>query len=431
MKFLVFKLFIAGLAFLGIYNHPMTDIFAQIENICINGKPMIAQEICEKNFNTIQEAVNYIESEVSPETDTIYNAQHYSILTSILREYCGPEIDRDILKKQRTLFKSINKIKDSTTKILYLKKIYDIWYNKSKETIWTWENIFCSQKYEAYNMLDMSKKAFIKELKKKRLLDASAISWTNKKDSDLFILSSFYTWSSKEDKSDIEYTLPSYKDSKLNQELANITKNISIKAIEDAINLLLKNNVLSSKDVDLIEKHLEIIFVPWCDKNTWYHKINQYLNEKDEITEVSLEEIKLNINLCKSYQYIDELSTNVSKLLIHEIWHYVYTFKDKTLANFEDICRSNQLNKCNSAGFVTKYSQTNPEEDYSETFSRRALAQLKNDKRYISFYSTFSALPQFNLVWTTHWSAIENILYQKFSYFDKLISKSSKTLSLK
>jgi len=35
---------------------------------------------------------------------------------------------------------------------------------------------------------------------------------------------------------------------------------------------------------------------------------------------------------------------------------------------------------------VTKYSQTNSEEDYSETFSRRALAELKNDKRYISFY---------------------------------------------
>jgi hypothetical protein len=133
LKLFVFKFFIAGLAFLGIYNHPMTDIFAQMENLCINSKPMIAQETCQKNFTTIQEAVAYIESEVNPETDTIYNASHYSLLTSILREYCGPKIDRDVLKKQRNLFRSINKVKDPTTKISYLKKIYDGGYNKSKD----------------------------------------------------------------------------------------------------------------------------------------------------------------------------------------------------------------------------------------------------------------------------------------------------------
>lgn len=417
------------MAFLGIYNHPMTDIFADMENLCINGKPMIAQEVCQKDFNTIQEAVAYIESEVNPETDTIYNASHYSLMTSILREYCGPNIDRNIMKKQRNLFRSINKLKDSTTKISYLKKIYDNWYTKSKQTTWTWEKSFCGTKYESYNMLDMSKKAFLRELRKKWQLSPSALSGAVSS-SDLFLLSSFYK-TSKEYKSSINYTLPVYKDNKYNQELANLIKNISLKSVDDAISLLLDGGVLSEKDKSLIRNNMEVVLIPWCNKNTGYHKINQYLNGKSEITDVSLEEIKLNINLCKSYQYMDELPTNISKLIIHEIWHYVYNFKDKTASTFESICRNKQSNKCASTDFVTKYSQTNSEEDYAETFSRRALAELNNDKRYLSIQSniidnTFTAIPKFKVVsssGSTHSSAPVDVVSQKFSYFDKLVSK--------
>lgn len=415
----------------------MTDIFAQIENICINGKPMIVQQTCEKKFDTIQEAITYIESEVNPETDTIYNAQHYGIINSVVREYCGAKIDRSTLKKQRVLFRSIIKIKNSATKLAYLKKIYEIWYDKSKLTTWTWKNAFCNQKYEAYNMLDMSKKAFIKELRKKWLLDAlPIISWTIAKDPDLLLLSSFYKLSDKEYNSDIEYTLPVYKDSKYNQELSKVIRNTTLKATDDAIKLLWENSILTNKEIKEIKKNLEITFNPWCGKNTGYHKINQYFDDKNKLVDVSLEKLQLNINLCKSYQYIDELSMNISKLLIHEIGHYVYNFKDQTTSSFENICRNKQSNKCQSDGFVTKYSQTNSEEDYAETFSRWSLAELKNDKRYVSFYKRWDStisLPNFTIVWSwsTHGSPTEDIIYQKFSYFDRLLSKSTKTVSMK
>jgi len=55
--------------------------------------------------------------------------------------------------------------------------------------------------------------------------------------------------------------LPTY-DSKYNQELANIIKNKTLKATDDAIALLEDNNILSKKDISLIKKNLSVVFNP-------------------------------------------------------------------------------------------------------------------------------------------------------------------------
>lgn len=42
----------------------------------------------------------------------------------MLREYCGSSIDKNVLKSQISLFKTIYKIKDSAQKIDYTKALY-------------------------------------------------------------------------------------------------------------------------------------------------------------------------------------------------------------------------------------------------------------------------------------------------------------------
>lgn len=121
-----------------------------------------------------------------------------------------------------------------------------------------------------------------------------------------------------------------------------------------------------------------------------------------------MKEIKLEISLCNSYQYIDQLAEQIKKLLFHEIGHYIYYTKDGSTNTFETICRDAKKkikkNTCTSDGFVSSYAQKNSEEDYAETFSRWAITQPSEENN-------------------VHSSAEdETTLSKKFSYFDTLLS---------
>ena len=98
----------------------------------------------------------------------------------------------------------------------------------------------------------------------------------------------------------------------------------------------------------------------------------------------------MDIPLCDSYQYIDQLNTQVKKLLLHELGHYIYYFKDKSTNAFESLCRSSDgkttKNVCTSDEFVSAYAQTSTEEDYAETFSRWALTKIDKNKQYLAYY---------------------------------------------
>ena len=84
LKLLAFKVVLGALVLVGISNPSLNDIFAKMQNICINNHSIIAQQACDQNFDTIQDAVTYLENTIDPETDTIYNAQYYGIIQSLL-----------------------------------------------------------------------------------------------------------------------------------------------------------------------------------------------------------------------------------------------------------------------------------------------------------------------------------------------------------
>ncbi|MEI8252598.1 MAG: hypothetical protein WCG25_02390 [bacterium] len=128
---MAFKFVLAILTFFGVYNQSLTDIFAKMDNICINNNPIIAQQVCEKNFDTIQHAVSYLESMIDPETDNIYNAQYYGIIQSMLGEYCDTKIDKDQISTETSNLDSIGKLKDVNKKLEMLKETNQKWKEES------------------------------------------------------------------------------------------------------------------------------------------------------------------------------------------------------------------------------------------------------------------------------------------------------------
>ena len=302
------------------------------------------------------------------------------------------------------------------------------------------ESGFCSTKYEWYTILDVSQKEFLKELKKKSLLQATPFSLTYKwSASDAFILSSFYDQATQSYKPTITYTLPTYKDTYY-KSLADAIKNRTLLAMDTTLASLWDLGILTSAEIKNILAKLDVAFVSWCDKNDGYHKVNEYYNDKDTLVRSSLEEIKLNIHLCKSYQYIDELETKIPKLLIHEIGHYMYTFKDLTKTRFENICWKKQANKtyttCKTQDFVTPYSATSSEEDYADTFSRWALLLIHDTTPYhkvsldlpiTTISSSSNTHASAGVEYPKTYSNLSAIIGKKFYYFDSLLA-SIKTI---
>lgn len=176
LKFLALKIGLWLLALLGIYESPMISTFAKIDNICIDNKPLIAEQKCEENFNTIEEVVVYIESQVDPDKDTIYDAGHYSILTSILETYCKSQIPESTIKQQTTILKSIHNIKGSNARMNYAKTIYEQWKDMIEKKKILWTSDFCIKKYQGYDTLRLAQKEFLKELKKNNHFNQFSIS---------------------------------------------------------------------------------------------------------------------------------------------------------------------------------------------------------------------------------------------------------------
>ena len=429
LKLLFFKLIIWALTIIGISNPSLTDIFARMDNICIDNSPIIAQQSCSKNFATIQDAVTYLETNVDPDTDTIYNAQYYSIIKDMLGNYCGDQIDQTKVATETKKLTDINKQKDSGTRITLWKQAHDNWKQQSLQNNTSDDKSYCNGEYLIYDMLDLSQKWFLKELNKQQLLSPTPIVAGQKlsKTADKLVLAGFAqrkTASSTE----IHSTIGDLGTPNANA-MASIIRNISLSAVDNAINSLHTIGALTDDEKSLIKNKMELNFTPSCGKNQWYHKINQYYDNNDVLQKTTLEEIKLDIPLCDSYQYIEPLSTQVQNLAIHEIGHYIYYFKDSSPSSFESLCRNSRGKTCDASEFVSNYAQTNAQEDYAETFSRRWITKINKDKKYLAYYTHTPANPLASNSKTlttssSHGSASDATeLSKKFSYFDALVKK--------
>lgn len=196
---------------------------------------------------------------------------------------------------------------------------------------------------------------------------------------DKLILSDFAQRKKDDPQEDISYIVETGAN-----DIAHIIKNITLQSVRDTLDAFKRSKLITPNELSTIKQKLELRFIESCDDIRGYHKINQYYSDNDVLEDTTLEEVKLDISLCDSYQYIDQLGNQSKKLFLHELGHYMYYFTDKNVDDFETICRTpnekTRKNICKSNEFVSKYAQTNKEEDYAETFSRRALKKIFTTK---------------------------------------------------
>jgi hypothetical protein len=114
------------------------------------------------------------------------------------------------------------------------------------------------------------------------------------KKSDIVVINSFAQRKQVTDKTNISYLLGDFANSNA-KDIATIIKNISLQASDEALTALADMHILTDKEKNTIKDKLQLRFISSCEKNKGYHKIKQYYNDNNILTNTTLEELKIDV----------------------------------------------------------------------------------------------------------------------------------------
>ena len=237
------------------------------------------------------------------------------------------------------------------------------------------ENIFCQNKYILYNLLEFTQTLYLQYIEKAN--ETYNKSEDKHTDTTIILINNSSNLTTKEQQFVI---------------LANdyIQRNIS---------QLTNQHFLNKEDLAILNNHIVINYVKSCTNTQWEFHMLQSKNWSNK----EFKSIELNINICNSKSFMDNFEHYVNQIFIHEIAHYIYTFKDDFTEDFTSICREFD-NTCSNEDFVSKYAKKNYAEDYADTFAYRYL-------------------DNFNWVDKEMWSAQTELLWEKIIYFNGLAQR--------
>lgn len=182
--------------------------------------------------------------------------------------------------------------------------------------------------------------------------------------------------------------------------------------IKDRLYKLIEDKIFDKYDLQAIDDNK--IVIEYVNKCGTMHGSYKMSISKSWIK--TIKSISIKINICNKDNYISNFKNYVSQLLVHELWHYVYYFKDANNTVFDNICRQDKKNICSTKNdFVSDYATSNKEEDYAETFAYRYLVDgsTKSTRRIISPNNVSSSTK-------IHWSATIENKQKKIEHFKKL-----------
>jgi hypothetical protein len=132
---------------------------------------------------------------------------------------------------------------------------------------------------------------------------------------------------------------------------------------------------LNANDLKTLNEKIFVNYVQGCGTT----KGSYHMTQKTDGSNKKFKQINLNINLCETESYRANFTKYIRQILIHELGHYFYYFKDPRSAEFAPICWAGEKQNCNSEDFVSTYAMKNADEDYAESFTHWYLETYAND----------------------------------------------------
>ncbi len=172
------------------------------------------------------------------------------------------------------------------------------------------------------------------------------------------------------------------------------TENYLQEIMADLVNI----NILDKNDLKVLNNKIEVTYQQSCNVTEWTFRVVR----NKQTGAYTFKEIKLIIAFCDKNNTPERQKRHVQQILAHELWHYIYFFKDKNPSKFSEICWDNGKMNCLPEEFVSNYAKKSQEEDYAESFA------------YWYLYNTD---------WSSddgHWAAPDNPINRRARYFEEL-----------
>lgn len=170
------------------------------------------------------------------------------------------------------------------------------------------------------------------------------------------------------------------------------------KYLQEIMADLVDINILDKNDLKILNNKIEVTYLQSCNVTEGTFRVTK----NKQTGAYTFKEIKLIIAYCEKNNTSERQKRHVQQILAHELWHYIYFFKDENPSKFSEICWDNGKMNCLPEEFVSNYAKKSQEEDYAESFA------------YWYLYNTD---------WGSgddHWAAPDNPINRRARYFEEL-----------
>ena len=327
-------------------------------SLCI--LPLSTFSVNINDVNDIFTSVEFIKESINFENITIDSKIPYDLIQWVIKKHCSQStIDqatmeiwkyREILNSHSNNSTKYLSDKFNTVKWLIINQKKDDQYNFCKNSFLLFSVLKDTQNLYLWESLSNTNKEENKENKSNESLESTDKQLDNHK------------------MKKIDFTFKHDTSALPNKVKQSYSESTDI-YLQDILASLMNDNILDKTDLKSLKNKIYVEYKQNCDFTEWAFRV-----VKDQATEeYTFKDINLIIAYCDNDNSSDRHKRHTQQILAHELWHYVYFFKDKNSSIFSKICWNDDKMTCQSEEFVSDYAQESPEEDYADTFAYRYL----------------------------------------------------------
>ncbi len=330
--------------------------------------------------STIFDVMNLIKNAINFDNITIDSSVPYWTIQSVIEKYCPwTAIDEAKLSEQkiintRSTISSSKKEKPLNDRFLLLKKT--ITKQDTKDI-----NQYCKENYLLFSLLKTTQDLYhwdkntikseynVRDSVKNSSKNISWKNWWWNIDNQNH--NSAWDWNltkNIESDNNLKYNVAftfNHNTSWLPEKEKKQFSKDTDKYLHEIIDDLVKRNIFNQTDISRLNNNINVTYQQSCKVTEW----NFHVVRNKSTWNLKFKEINLIIAFCDTYNTPEKQKRHVKQILAHELWHYIYFFKDDNPSEFSEICRENWKMNCLPTDFVSSYSRKSPEEDYAESFA--------------------------------------------------------------
>lgn len=323
--------------------------------LCILGfAPIVIYGASISEIKNIFQAVDFIKTSIKFDTITIKSDVPYSLVQDAIKKYCPKsavnQASKELEPLQEVRISYLNKpnINQSLSDRFDMVK----WLISEQKQ----DNVYkyCKDSYLLFSILKTTQDLYTweKETKQKN----------TQKETNTETKTS--TTSHNSATKNLNFTFIHNTDGLPNNAKITFSES-SEKYLQDIMADLVGIGILDQNDLNTLNNKIEVNYLQSCNVTEWAFRVVR--NKKT--WKYTFKNISLIIAYCEKNNTPERQKRHVQQILAHELWHYIYFFKDKNPSKFSEICWDNGKINCLPEEFVSNYAKKSEEEDYAESFA--------------------------------------------------------------